>query len=498
QVNVNGSNDGINEAAGDTAGVYGGGNVINLSANTCTVVGDTNGAFDTIVGSGDALGGAAANGQGTGIGMNVNSQVNVRGSGDGVNEAAGDSLGIYGGGNTINTVAGALTYVADTNGSADMINASGDAFGGKTANGQDTGIYVAGNSQLDVNGSNDGINGSSDNITVDGQYDSIDGNNDTINFSGSNTGDIVDGTGDTGADWSGIDYIDQSSPPADNGDPSGGYGGYYGGYGFSGDRAAVQSKLASDVTAIAQYDQNQGNLAAANAAKNGFAQAGEMSRDAATSAGAGPNVLEGARWDTATITWNLGDTNGLQDGQYEKEVEQAFATWAAASGLKFQEVSSNASADISIDWADLNTASTGEVGYTTFKASQGVIASGAKIELESPTQDAPAHGSVSDQIYVATDATFYQTALHEIGHVLGLADNADSSSIMNYDLTSSNRSLDQTDINAIQALYGSSAQTAALIQVMAGHAPSSSASSASITPTDQVSSQHVQLIAGAH
>ncbi|WP_175874666.1 hypothetical protein [Burkholderia sp. BCC0397] len=52
QVNINGSNDGINEAAGDTAGVYGGGDVINLAANTCTVLGDTNGAFDTINGNG--------------------------------------------------------------------------------------------------------------------------------------------------------------------------------------------------------------------------------------------------------------------------------------------------------------------------------------------------------------------------------------------------------------------------------------------------------------
>ncbi|WP_175796682.1 beta strand repeat-containing protein [Burkholderia anthina] len=497
QVNVNGSNDGINEATGDTAGVYGGGDVINLAANTCTVVGDTNGAFDTIDGSGDTLGGTAGNGQGTGIGMNVNSQVNVRGSDDGVNEAAGDSLGVYGGGNTINTTAGALTYIADTNGNADTIDASGDVFGGTTANGQDTGIYVDGSSQVDVYGSNDGINGSSDSIAINGQDDSVDGNSDTINFSGSNSGDIVDGTGDTGADWSGVDYIDQASAPPDNGDPSGGYGGYYGGYGFSGDRSAVQSKLASDVTAIAQYDQNQGDAAAANAAKNGFAQAGEMARDTATSAGSGPNVLEGARWDATTVTWSFDSANGPQDGQYEKEIEQAFATWAAASGLKFQEVSSNASADISIDWADLNTASTGEVGYTTFKASQGVIASGAKIELESPTQDALAHGSVSDQIYAGTDATFYQTALHEIGHALGLADNADSSSIMNYDLTSSNRSLDQTDVNAIQALYGSSAQTAALIQAMAGHAPSGSATSTSIAPAEQAS-QHVQLLAGAH
>ncbi|WP_042298597.1 hypothetical protein, partial [Paraburkholderia bannensis] len=61
----------------------------------------------------------------------------------------------------------------------------------------------------------------------------------------------------------------------------------------------------------------------------------------------------------------------------------------------------------------------------------------------------------------------------------------------------SNRSLDQTDINAIQALYGSSDQTAALIQAMASHVPVSSASSTSVAAAEQAS-QHVQLIAGAH
>ncbi|PJO20572.1 hypothetical protein Y5A_024290 [Burkholderia glumae AU6208] len=141
------------------------------------------------------------------------------------------------------------------------------------------------------------------------------------------------------------------------------------------------------------------------------------------------------------------------------------------------------------------TASTGEVGYTTFKAAHGVIAPGASISLESPTEDALTSSSGSLPIYAGTEATFYQTVLHEIGHALGLADNADSGSIMNYDLTSSNRTLDQTDINAIEALYGSSTQTAALIHAMAGGATGSAGTA--VTPVEHAS-MLTQLLAGAH
>ncbi|MBJ9732731.1 matrixin family metalloprotease [Burkholderia cenocepacia] len=499
---IDGSGSTIYGKDSDSITVNGSGDTVTDGANSSTVI---NGSNDTLasLGSGSAVSvqgqGDTIDGSGSTIYGKDSDSITVNGSGDTVTDGANSSTVINGSNDTLASL-GSGSAVS-VQGQGDAIDGSGSTIYGKdsdsiTVNGSGDTVTDGENSTTIVNGSNDTLSyvGGGSTIDISGQYDHVDGNNDTVNFSGTDTGDIVDGTDDTGAGWSGVDYIDQTSSDPFSG---GGYGGYFGGYGFSGDRSTVQSKLASDVTAIAQYDQNQGNAAAANAAKSGFAQAGEMSRDAATSAGSGPNVLEGARWDATTITWNFDSANGSQDGQYEKEVEQAFATWAAASGLKFQEVSSNASADISIDWADLNTASTGEVGYTTFKASQGVIASGVKIELESPTQDALANGSVSDQIYTGTDATFYQTALHEIGHALGLADNADSSSIMNYDLTSSNRSLDQTDINAVQALYGSSAQTAALIQAMAGHAPSSSVTSTSIASTEQTS-QHVQLLAGAH
>ncbi|WP_175873600.1 hypothetical protein, partial [Burkholderia sp. BCC0397] len=315
---VNGSGDTITDGTSSTTTIEGGNDTLSYVGGGSTV---------NVLGQNDSIDGSSV----TIYGQN-NDTFKVDGSGDTITDGTGsttningsnDTLSYVGGGSTVNvlgqndTIDGASVTIYGQNSDTFSVNGSGDT------------ITNGASSTTIINGNNDTLSyiGGGSTVDIAGQDDHIDGNNDTINFSGTDTGDIVDGSGDTGAGWSGIDYVDQTSS-----DPfsDGGYGGYYGGYGFSGDRSAVQSKLASDVTAIAQYDQHQGNAAAANAAKNGFAQAGEMARDTATSAGSGPNVLEGARWDASTITWNFDSANGPQNGQYEKEVEQAFATWAAA------------------------------------------------------------------------------------------------------------------------------------------------------------------------
>ncbi len=203
---------------------------------------------------------------------------------------------------------------------------------------------------------------------------------------------------------------------------------------------------------------------------------------AAPTAGTGSSVLEGAKWDSSqVITWSFA---GSADPAYETEVEQAFATWAAASGLTFEEVSGSAQSDISIGFGDLNTANSGVVGYTSYQAQNGQMVSGTNIELEDPNQDALVAGADGQLTYSGTDATFEQVLLHEIGHALGLADNADPNSIMYYELTSGNQTLDSTDLAGIQSLYGTgsisdasaaaSRQVEQLIQAMAGYAAPSS------------------------
>jgi hypothetical protein len=199
QINEVGSNDGISETAGDSVGVYGGGNTIDTAAGALSVLGNTNGAFDTVNGSGDQSGGTTANGQGTGIALNGNTQANIFGSNDGISESAGDSMVAYGGGNTINAAAGALTYLGSTNDVFDTVNGSGDQLGGTAADGEATGIKMAGDTQANIFGSNDGISESAgDSMGAYGGGNTIDTSAGTLTYVSNTNGvfDLVSGSGD--------------------------------------------------------------------------------------------------------------------------------------------------------------------------------------------------------------------------------------------------------------------------------------------------------------
>ena len=91
--------------------------------------------------------------------------------------------------------------------------------------------------------------------------------------------------------------------------------------------------------------------------------------------------------------------------------------------------------------------------------------SDAIIRLEDPSQNPLTPNTDGNAIYSGTEATLSQVLLHEIGHALGLADNSDPHSIMYYQATAGNRTLDATDLSGIQALYNSAAQQ--MIQAMA-------------------------------
>ncbi|WP_208450277.1 hypothetical protein, partial [Burkholderia gladioli] len=69
---------------------------------------------------------------------------------------------------------GADLVVGNTNGSFDTVTASGDAAGGTTANGQNTGIWINSNAQANINGDNDNLDVSAgDSIGVYGGGNTI-------------------------------------------------------------------------------------------------------------------------------------------------------------------------------------------------------------------------------------------------------------------------------------------------------------------------------------
>ncbi|WP_175821177.1 matrixin family metalloprotease [Burkholderia sp. BCC0419] len=253
--------------------------------------------------------------------------------------------------------------------------------------------------------------------------------------------------------------------------------------GFSGVRSIIQAKLESGAPEVVQLEQALG--VDPGAVAQGIAQAADAAR-AGESGGTLSNDLEGARWSTRTVTWSLDSANGAFSAMEAQAVKRAFSTWAAASGLKFEEVATSSTADIRLGWANLDTAQTGAVGFTLYQADHGVFAPNVRIQLESPSQNALASGADGQLAYAGTDATFEQVVLHEIGHALGLADSANFHSIMNYDLTAGNRTLDAADVDTIRALYGPPNQTdkqvASLIQAMASFGAPQGAGQVTLTP----------------
>ncbi len=173
-------------------------------------------------------------------------------------------------------------------------------------------------------------------------------------------------------------------------------------------------------------------------------------------------------WSSDTITYSFAQTTYAQDvfhpfdaaldAAQQTIVNQAIAAWEQVSGLHFVEVpdSSNPAqaADIRIGFTDLNTQSTGTVGWTSWTSSNGTFNPDVIVQLENPAQ-LPLVGSASNPTYQGTASTLLQLAEHEIGHAIGLGENLTDPSSIEYPLaTASDQTLDATDIAAVQALYG--------------------------------------------
>jgi predicted Zn-dependent protease len=258
---------------------------------------------------------------------------------------------------------------------------------------------------------------------------------------------------DTGDSASGGSFSDVGGSPP--GDSSGGYGYGYG-YDF------IKGKLPQNTTNIASIAGFDATLSAVanNTASSGSAstndgrsKALQSAVDSASGTSTLGDTLEGVRWSSNVITYSF--DNGSFNAQEQSAIESAFTAWSAVSGVKFQQVAAGQQSDIDLDFGNLKTASSGVIGFTSFKSSGGNFEAGTTIELEDPTDTALVNGGNGQLTYTGTNVTLYQVALHEIGHALGLNDTADVNSAMYYGSSTANNQLDATDIANVQLLYGS-------------------------------------------
>lgn len=159
-----------------------------------------------------------------------------------------------------------------------------------------------------------------------------------------------------------------------------------------------------------------------------------------------------SKWNKTNLTYYIYNTSThLTAAQRESAIQAAFNTWQNVSFLSFTQVSDPSDADIKLKWA---TGNHGDGSDNAFDGPHGVLAHA----FEPP----PGGGAYSGEVHFddaenwTMDQSGYNllsSAIHEIGHALGIAhSNVDGSIMVDYYTGLTALAVD--DINAIWSLYG--------------------------------------------
>lgn len=168
-----------------------------------------------------------------------------------------------------------------------------------------------------------------------------------------------------------------------------------------------------------------------------------------------------AHWDKNRITWHLKKDCGPSSGKiYEaealKSLEKAFKVWEQAADVKFSKVIIPPE-DIQIRFVS-GSHHDGDEKFPceSFDGPGGVLAHTCMPELKNATGNIHFDDSENWTLCSTMGINFFQVAVHEIGHSLGLKHSSVPSAVMfpTYQGYKPNFKLDRDDIDAIQKLYG--------------------------------------------
>jgi predicted Zn-dependent protease len=157
-----------------------------------------------------------------------------------------------------------------------------------------------------------------------------------------------------------------------------------------------------------------------------------------------------SKWDKYDLTYYINNvSNHLTAELRHAIIQQAFQTWQNASKLTFTEVSSPSLADIKISW---------EVG----DHGDGKSFGGGSVALAHAAPPPPEGGVHAGEVHFDDDRNWTNSsanfnlltsAIHEIGHALGVGHSNVSGSIMWPSYTTAQTYLAPDDIQAINAIY---------------------------------------------
>jgi hypothetical protein len=168
---------------------------------------------------------------------------------------------------------------------------------------------------------------------------------------------------------------------------------------------------------------------------------------------------EATRWSKTSLGWRIGDfLAGVAEGDQLAAAEAALALWAEHTPLEFER--RDADADITISFVG---GSHGDL--YPFDGARGILGHAFFPGSGSPGQVHLCEEEAWSVDGAAGSFDLLTVLAHEIGHALGLEHSTDPDAVMYYTYAGTRTSLADSDIAAIQVLYGSADGSVAPLDV---------------------------------